>query len=33
MSQIGQCYDRLTAWLAQMQVPPETPQPEQPQGE
>jgi hypothetical protein len=23
MSQIGQCYDRLSAWLAQMQPPPE----------
>jgi len=37
MSQIGQCYDRLSAWLAQMQPPesaqPEPQQPEQPQGE
>ena len=23
LSQIGQCYDRLSAWLAQMQSPPE----------
>jgi hypothetical protein len=38
MSQIGQCYDRLSAWLAQMQSASEQPdsqpqQPEQPQGE
>jgi len=38
MSQIGQCYDRLSAWLAQMQPASEQPdsqpqQPEQPQGE
>jgi hypothetical protein len=34
MSQIGQCYDRLTAWLAQMTPPQDnTQQPEQPQGE
>jgi hypothetical protein len=24
MSQIGQCYDRLSAWLAQMTAPAET---------
>lgn len=35
MSQIGQCYDRLSAWLAQMAPPQETPpqQPEEPKGE
>jgi hypothetical protein len=34
MSQIGQCYDRLSAWLTQMQPTPETPQqPEEPKGE
>jgi hypothetical protein len=34
MSQIGQCYDRLSAWLTQMQATPETPQqPEEPKGE
>ena len=38
MSQIGQCYDRLSAWLTQMQPQPdqsstESQQPEQPQGE
>ena len=37
MSQIGQCYDRLSAWLAQMQPPestdPQTPQNQPPQGE
>jgi hypothetical protein len=38
MTQIGQCYDRLTAWLAQMQSQSEqssteSQQPEQPQGE
>jgi hypothetical protein len=34
MSQIGQCYDRLSAWLAQMQAAQETPQqPEEPKGE
>jgi len=34
MSQIGQCYDRLSAWLAQMAPPQETSQqPEEPKGE
>lgn len=35
MSQIGQCYDRLSAWLAQMTPAQETPaqQPEEPKGE
>lgn len=35
MSQIGQCYDRLSAWLAQMAPQQETPpqQPEEPKGE
>ena len=37
MSGIGQCYDRLSAWLAQMQTAAEQSsspqQPEQPQGE
>lgn len=37
MSEIGQCYDRLSAWLAQMQTAAEQSsspqQPEQPQGE
>jgi hypothetical protein len=38
MSQIGQCYDRLSTWLTQMQPQPEqssteSQQPEQPQGE
>ncbi len=31
MSQIGQCYDRLSTWLAQMQASQETPQ--EPKGE
>ncbi len=34
MSQIGQCYDRLSSWLASMTPPAEDPsKTEQPQGE
>lgn len=33
MSQIGQCYDRLSAWLAQMTASPETPTQPETQGE
>lgn len=33
MSQIGQCYDKLTAWLAQMAPPAEATPPTEPQGE
>lgn len=33
MSQIGQCYDKLSAWLAQVAPPTEDTTTEQPQGE